>query len=121
MWINAIFYFTCLTKDSIELGFPADSVVKSQPASAGDTGDVRLIPRLGRLSGEGNGNPLQNSCLGNPLDRGAWRALVHGVIKSWTQLSDETTTKYSVSQKFYSDFSIRHNGKTQVKFWPTPS
>ena len=42
------------------------------------------IPELGRSPGEGNGNPLQDSCLENPLDRGAWGASVHGVTKSWT-------------------------------------
>ena len=91
-------------------------MVKNPPAN---TGDVGLIPGLGRFPGEGNGNTFQNSCLGNPMDRDAWRAIVHGVVKSWTQLSNETTTKYSISQKFYSDFPMRHNGKTQVKFWPT--
>ena len=45
-----------------------------------------------QLSGEGNGNPLQYSCLGNPMDRGAWWAAVHGVAKSWTRLSDFTFT-----------------------------
>ena len=47
-------------------------------------GDAGLIPALGRLSGEGNGNPLQCSCLENPMDRGAWRATAHGVTKSRT-------------------------------------
>ena len=46
------------------------------------------IPGLGRSSGEGNGNPLQYSCLENPVDRGAWRATVHGVARSRTQLND---------------------------------
>ena len=45
-------------------------------------------PGLGRFPGEGNGNPLQYSHLGNPIDRGDWRAIVHGVAKSWTRLSD---------------------------------
>ena len=62
------------------MGFPGGSLVKNLPASAGDEG---LIPRLGRSPGEGNGNPLQYSCLGNLMDRGAWRATVHGVAKSW--------------------------------------
>ena len=53
-------------------------MVKNSPDSAGDTGS---IPRLGRSPGGGNGNPLQYSGLGNPLDRGAWQATVHGVIK----------------------------------------
>ena len=66
------------------LGFPGGSVVKSPPASAGDTGDVGLIPGLGRSPGEGNGYPFQYSCLENPTDRGAWWASVHGAAKSQT-------------------------------------
>ena len=61
------------------LGFPGSSVVKSLPAKAGD---VRSIPELGRFPGEGNGNPFQYSCPGDPLDRGAWQAIVHGITKS---------------------------------------
>ena len=53
-----------------------------------NAGDASLIPRLGRSPGEGNDNPLQYSCLENPVDRGAWRVTVHGVTKSGTQLSD---------------------------------
>ena len=63
------------------LGFPGGSVVKNLSANAGD---MSLIPGLGRSRGEGNGNPLQCSCLGNPMDRGAWWATVHGVAKSQT-------------------------------------
>ena len=63
------------------LGFPGGSVVKNLSANAGD---MSLIPGLGRSRGEGNGNPLQCSCLGNPMDRGAWWAAVHGVAKSQT-------------------------------------
>ena len=58
------------------LGFPGGSVVKNLPANAEDAGSV---PGLGRFPGGGNGNPLQNSCLGNPMDREAWRVTVHGV------------------------------------------
>ena len=58
--------------------FPGGSAVKYPPASVGDEGS---IPGLGRSLGEGNGNPLQYSCLGNALDRGAWWAGVHGVTK----------------------------------------
>ena len=61
--------------------FPGGSVVKNLPANAGDTGS---IPGSGNFPGEGNGNPFQYSCLGNPTDRGAWWAIVHGVAKSWT-------------------------------------
>jgi len=53
-------------------GFPGGTVVKNPSADAGDTRDEAMIPESGRSSGGGNGNPLQYSCLGNPLDRGAW-------------------------------------------------
>ena len=58
--------------------------VKNPPANAGNTGDKGLIPGSGRSPGGGNGNPLQYSCLENPMDRRAWQATVHGVAKSWT-------------------------------------
>ena len=67
------------------LGFAGVSVLKNPPANAGNVGS---IPELGRSPGEGNGNPLQYSCLGNPMDRGAGWATVHGVAKSQTQLRD---------------------------------
>ena len=54
---------------------------KNPPANAGDTGDAGSIPELGQSPGEGNVSPLQYSCLENPMDRGAWRATVHGVAK----------------------------------------
>ena len=54
------------------MGFPGGTVVKNPPANAGDTGDTGSIPGSGRSSGEGNGNPLQYSCLENPVDRGVW-------------------------------------------------
>ena len=66
------------------MGFPGGSEVK---ASACNVGHLGLIPGLGRSPGEGNGNPLQYSCLENPMNGGAWWATVHGVAKSWTQLS----------------------------------
>ena len=56
-------------------------MVKNPPASAGDMRDTGSIPGWGRFPGEGNGNPLQYSCLGNPMDRGAWWAVVDGVGK----------------------------------------
>ena len=62
-------------------GFPGGSEVKASACNAGDLG---LIPGSGRSSGEGNGKPLQYSCLENPMDRGAWWATVHGVAKSRT-------------------------------------
>ena len=66
-------------------------VVKKLPVNAGDTRDASLIPRLGRSPREGNGNPLQYSCLENLMDRGAWQATVHRVAKSQTQLTRLST------------------------------
>ena len=71
-----------------EDGLPGGTVVKNPPANAGDAGDAGSIPGSGRSPGEGNGNPLQYSCLKNSMDRGTWWAAVHGVTKSQTQLSD---------------------------------
>ena len=66
-------------------------------APAYNEGDLGSIPGLGRPPGEGNGNPLQYSCLENPMDREAWQATVHGVAKSWTRLSNFTFHHYQVS------------------------
>ena len=60
------------------MGFPVGSALKNPPAKAGDMGS---IPDSGRVSGGGNGNPLQYSCLDNSMDKGAWQATVHGVAK----------------------------------------
>ena len=65
---------------SLSCGLPGNSVIKTLPANAGDAQDRGLIPELGRCPG-GDGNPLQYSCLENPMDRGAWRATVPGVTK----------------------------------------
>ena len=67
-------------------GIPDGSEVKVSACNAGDS--VSILG-LGRSPGEGNGNPLQYSCLENPMDRGAWWATVHGVAKSWTRLTTE--------------------------------
>ena len=66
------------------------SLVVEDKESACNEGDLGLIPGLGRSPGEGNGNPLQYSCLENPIDRGTWQTTVHGVAKSLTRLSDFT-------------------------------
>ena len=63
------------------VGFPGGLVIKNQPANAEDVGS---IPGLGKCPGEGNGNPLQYSCLKNSMDRGAWQTAVNGVTKSQT-------------------------------------
>ena len=67
-------------------GFPDGTVVKNLPADAGDARDMGSIPGLESSPGVGNGNPLQYSCLENPMDGGAWWATVHGVAKSRTLL-----------------------------------
>ena len=69
---------------------PGGSEVKNPPANARDKGDAGLIPGLGRSPGEGNGYPLQCSCLENPMNRGAWQATIHRVAKSRTVLSNST-------------------------------
>ena len=66
-------------------GFLGGSVGKESVYNAEDPGS---IPGLEKAPEEGHGDPLQYSCLGNPMDRGAWRATVHGVTKSWTRLSN---------------------------------
>ena len=63
-------------------------MIKNLPANTGDAGDVGSTPGSGRSSGEGNGNPLQYSCLKNAMDRGAWWATVPVVAKSQTRLSN---------------------------------
>ena len=95
-WIQAgelplgkkIIGFGIRSSQDVPLGFPGGSVVKNPPAKAGD---MVFIPRLRRCPRERGGNPLQYSCLENPMDRGAWWAIVHGDAKSWIQLSGWTT------------------------------
>ena len=66
-------------------------VIKNLPANAGDVREVVSVPGLGRSPGGERGNPLQYSCLENPMDRGAWRAPVHSVTQSWTGLKQLST------------------------------
>ena len=63
-------------------------MVKKPPTDVGDAGDLDSTPGSGKYPGGGHGNPLQYSCLENPMDRGTWWATVHGVTKSWTQLGN---------------------------------
>ena len=74
-------------------------------ASAYNVGDLGSIPGMGRAAGEGNGNPLQYSCLENLMDGGAWQATVHGVAKSWTQLSDFTSLH--LCEKYYKPITVQ--------------
>ena len=81
---------------SFVMAFPGGSLFKNVPANAGEANSIK---KLRRSPGEGNGNPLPYSCLRNPMDRGAWRATIYGVIKSWTQLSNWTHTHAIMIQK----------------------
>ena len=74
------------------LGFPGPSVVKNPPANAGEARGTGSNPVLGRAPGGRNGNQFQYSCLEKPMDRGVWWATVHGIAKSWTQLSTHSQT-----------------------------
>ena len=85
--------FISLSLRSLQ-GFPSGASVRNLPANAGDRREVGSIPRWERCPGGEQGNPFQYSCLENPMDRGAWWAIVHRVAKSWTwlrQLSLEGT------------------------------
>ena len=102
------------------MGFPGDSVVKNPFAKAGDLGS---IPGSGRSHGEGNGNPLQYSCLGNPTDREGWQATVQSVAKIWTQLNklnNSNSTKLSIKYvgkiKIFLVFSMPPKLSSQVPF-----
>ena len=70
-------------------------VVKNPPANAGDIRDAGSITQSGKSPGGGHGNPLQYSCLENPMDRGPWQATVYMVTKSWTGLSQLSTAQHS--------------------------
>ena len=79
----SLFLKTCTYK--VPQGFPGSSVVMNSPANARDTGDMDSTSGSERSPRIGNGNPVQYSCLGNSMDRGAWWATVHGVTKSMTK------------------------------------
>ena len=89
-------------------GFPHSSVGKESACNAGDPG---LIPGSGRSPGEGNVNPLQYSCLENPIKRGAWQATVHGIARVKTWLRDYTTPPHSMGEvnktNMYLNFILR--------------
>ena len=97
-------------------GFPGGSVVKNLPANAGY---LSSIPGSGRSPEGGNGNPLQYSCLENPMDRGAWRAPVHAIKKSRTRLSDYTTTAKHTSPTEISWLAGGHTARALVS-WQIP-
>ena len=91
------------------------------PATAGNAGDKGLIPGSGRSPGEGNGNPLQYSCLGNPMDGAAWQAIVHEAAKSqtdWLSTTTTTTTGNSVDHLLVLGLVLMGFRKWYPKIWP---
>ena len=86
------------------MGFPRGSVVKDQLANGGNVG---LIPGLGRSPGEGNSNPLKYSCLGNPMDRRAWQAIVYGVVKESDPILQVNNIILYTHSSFYKEKSFR--------------
>ena len=79
-------FTTCAISEAyIHIGFPGSPMIKNSPANAGNMG---WIPKLGRVPGEGNENPLQESCLENPIVKGAWEATVNGLSKIWRLFND---------------------------------
>ena len=88
-------FFSCIDNFegllSWQPGFSGGRVVKNLPANAGDARVAGSVLKSGRSLGVGNGNPLQYTCLENPMDSGAWRATAHGVTKSWKPLKQLST------------------------------
>ena len=87
---SQLYHFSGGTTQVVPDGYPDVASGNNPPASVRDARDVGSIPGLGRSPGEGNSNPLQYSCLENPMDRGAWRATVHGVAESDTTVTEHT-------------------------------
>ena len=85
-----LFHLACSTDFE---SFQGDAVVKNPSANAGEAGEVGSIPELGMSPGGGNGNPLQYSCLENPMDRGAWKTIVQKAAKSQMRLSTSLLKK----------------------------
>ena len=91
-------------------------VVKNLPANAGEVRDTSSVPGLGKSPRGGNGNPLQYSCLGNSMDRGAWWATVPEVAKSWTQQTKQATKATRVYSTTWGTWSIFYNYKWSITF-----
>ena len=91
------------------MGFPGGSVGKKSACNAGDLGSV---PGSGRSPGEGNGYPLQYSCLENPMNREAWRATVHGVAKIFLKFALESNSVHKYNE-FDNEFELREWSEAQ--------
>ena len=90
-------------------------MVKNPPANAGDARDMSSNPGSGRPLGGANGNPLQYSCLGNPMDRGAWWATVHGVTQSQTWLRDSAPTEAAEMWGGWACVEDTETGESEVR------
>ena len=85
-------------KQELERDWSEGSAGKESPLSAEDTRDPGLIPESGKSPGGGNGNPLRYSGLENSMDRGAWQAIVHGIMKNWKRLSKHSSWSTSLGR-----------------------
>ena len=85
------------------MGIPNGSAGKESTCNAGNAGDTGLTPGSGRSPGGGNGNPLQHSCLGNLMDRGAWRATVRGLAKVTHYLATNRSSKATIKMRVKED------------------
>ena len=97
-WIKKLWYLYTMEHYSA-MGFPGGMVAKNLPANAWDARDTVSIPRLGRFPGVGNYNTLLPSCLENSMDRGAWRATVHGIPESGLDTTEQVCTHIARPQK----------------------
>ena len=106
-------YFLLLPREV----FQVVAVVKNPPANAGDGSDEGSIPGSGRSPGGGHGNPFQYSCLEYPMDKGAWRARVHRVTKSWTRLKRQHTHTHTHGEaEMRGSLLLTPNG-TELPWW----
>ena len=104
------------SQTSLICGFTGGSLVDSKE-SACNTGDPGSIPGSRRPSGEGNGNPLQYSCLENPMDGGAWQSTVHELSKSWTWPSDFTDVQYVCERGFWKESVFALGKRQDINIW----
>ena len=105
LWLSTFRFFTtsCVRQMSLVV-----LVIKNLPANSGDKGDTGSVPGWGRSPGGGHGNPFRYSCLENLMDRGAWRATVHRVTRSWTRLK-RLSTQHTQHQKELSGLAHRQD------------
>ena len=87
-------------------------MAKNPPANAGDVRDMGSIPGLGRSPGEGNSNSLQYSCLGSPMDKGAWQATIHGVVKG-LDMTERLTAHCTLGTETWQKRSNIHSEKEE--------